>query len=234
MNALGNRIYRLKRGPKNRAVVLLLHEVDDRQVLSFNDSTNTSPEHFLRLIERLTTEYAIIRLQEMFERLSNDSIDRPYLSLTFDDGAVSSAINTYLILKSRGITATIFLTTDCLGDKKFFWPYVYTYLLHSEHQERFLAICRTVYNNGRLTGGNLKRYTNLAATKTQVGTVMNRVFEEIMSFEEYKAKEGRLFLNRQEIVETSDVIDYGIHTASHTNLGKLSDDEVRREFRDSM
>jgi len=232
INRLGRHVWRFPRTQRNTAVVLLLHEVDEHDAAHFSE--NTTPVNFSRLLTEIQDHYTIIPLSELFNHLANRTLDNSYLSLTFDDGAASIARNVYPVLKDKNIPATVFLTTDCIGDKCCFWPYVYNYMLNSGRASEFIRICRVVYHCLDVTTRNVKLYTNQLATEDQVSEVLKGVFEEIMPVEQYYQLTGRQFLDEQEIRETSDILEYGVHTASHPCLASLSASDVREEFRRSL
>jgi peptidoglycan/xylan/chitin deacetylase (PgdA/CDA1 family) len=66
------------------------------------------------LIDLLAVDHTFISHSEATQRLQRGPIDRPYVSLSFDDGFASNA-RTGRLLAQRGIQACFFITTNFIG-----------------------------------------------------------------------------------------------------------------------
>ncbi|MDA2936700.1 polysaccharide deacetylase family protein [Acidobacteria bacterium AH-259-A15] len=66
-------------------------------------------------MQRLSQEHVFISYSEAVDRIRNGTIDRPYLSLSFDDG-FKSGLRAAEIMKQLGIKGCFFLCSSMIGE----------------------------------------------------------------------------------------------------------------------
>ncbi|MDD3945494.1 MAG: polysaccharide deacetylase family protein [Bacteroidales bacterium] len=93
--------------------VLMFHSVDDSQL---GDKPYCCPiNKFISIIdEYIRNSYSFVSIDEMLEIMKCHS-NRKFAVITFDDIPDNVYKNAYLILKSKGIPFTIFITTNFIG-----------------------------------------------------------------------------------------------------------------------
>jgi len=106
---------------RNHAVILMLHRViknKNQARLPHNNPLCIDTETFNKLIIFLKKHFEIVDLESAIN--SNHSL-KPKLTLTFDDGWKDNILHAYPILKKHNIPASVFLSTDYIGENKGFW-----------------------------------------------------------------------------------------------------------------
>lgn len=217
-------------------IVLLFHSVDDRDVLSLRDLGNIGPEVFGKTVAALKKEFDIMSLDDMVRCISGDERGpaRP-LAITFDDGAVSYRSQALPVMESLDVPSTCFLITDCVGDRKVYWRYLYNYCIHAGLGRQLEGLIEGEYDVPSLEGG-LIRFTRNNFGKEKTGRIIKRIFESMVSEEEYREREGRLFLSPEDIesMKGNPLVTFGIHTRSHPVMMGLTDGEVGDEISGSL
>jgi hypothetical protein len=92
---------------KNRVQFIFMHHVFDDQLDSFHT-----------LLESLGQDHRFIGYSDAVSRILNDSVDAPYIALTFDDGLKNCA-EISPILKKYGISAIFFICPPFVGECRF-------------------------------------------------------------------------------------------------------------------
>lgn len=159
--------------------------------------------------------------------------------ITFDDGWHDFHENAFPILKTNNIFATVFLPTDLIGTKAWFWPDRLGYLLAKRHTQRKSVQCssdsKRIINQIEALEGCLER-----KTETAINMLKKYRHEEIEQTISELSKRwkigqnipGRPFLSWQEVREmrNSGLISFGSHTASHRILTTLTESEILYEL----
>ena len=122
---------------KNKAFVLMYHRVvtekENSNCLS-QDGIVVSKAVFEKQMRFLINRFNVLSLNEFIECIEERKTFRPNSCLvTFDDGWKDNYQNAYPLLKEMGIPATIFVTTDFVGENKLFWQERITGLLYGLH-----------------------------------------------------------------------------------------------------
>lgn len=117
-NLLKEIIYFLKnlfiQNKKDEAIVLMYHSVDDDNDIFFT----VRPDYFEKQIKYLVdNNYNIVSINNFIEYIKNKSIPPKTILLTFDDGFTDNYRNVFPILQKYNISATIFISTDMIGQK---------------------------------------------------------------------------------------------------------------------
>lgn len=85
------------------------------QVLMVHDIGESGEAEFTRLIETLAQRHRFISYSDAVDRILTGRIDAPYLSVTFDDGLISTRIAAR-VLSRFGISACFFLVPPFVGE----------------------------------------------------------------------------------------------------------------------
>ncbi len=95
--------------PAQAAVILLYHHVSEQTPAA----TSVTPDQFREHLDRLDKEgFEVVRLDELVERVRDGADPREKLaSITFDDAYVSIIDNAIPMLEARGWSATVFVAT---------------------------------------------------------------------------------------------------------------------------
>lgn len=108
-----------------RAVILRYHSVStaaDGTHLCLDPGLAVAPADFDQQCAYLKQHYNVLSLDEMVERLSNNSAMPPKaVALTFDDGYLDNYTQAFPILQRHGLNATFYVTTNCIDNREILW-----------------------------------------------------------------------------------------------------------------
>lgn len=100
----------MKRG-RSRLTVLAYHQVTDPA----NDGSSVSTAAFRQQMTFLKANYRVVRLADAVKTLSAAGASERLVAVTFDDGYLDNATTAAPILRSLGLPATFFVSTDMIG-----------------------------------------------------------------------------------------------------------------------
>jgi peptidoglycan/xylan/chitin deacetylase (PgdA/CDA1 family) len=109
----------LRRQFKPGGVILLYHRV--ASLSADPHSLAVSPEHFAQQLEHIHDTCYPMRLLDLLEAMQQRSLPQRALAITFDDGYWDNYEHAYPLLKSAGIPATIFVTSEQVDSEREFW-----------------------------------------------------------------------------------------------------------------
>lgn len=112
-----------KYGPCKSVPILMYHHIMDAKSAKEIKATylNVTPDVFRQQLDYLLGNgYSFIGLDEMAERIRNNSLPNKPVVLTFDDGYNDFYDNVYPILKEKGIKATVFVISQFVGGGQYF------------------------------------------------------------------------------------------------------------------
>jgi peptidoglycan/xylan/chitin deacetylase (PgdA/CDA1 family) len=109
----------LRRQFKPGGVILLYHRV--ASLSADPHSLAVSPEHFAQQLEHVHDTCHPMRLLDLLEAMRQRSLPQRAVAITFDDGYSDNYEHAYPLLKSAGIPATIFVTSEQLDSEREFW-----------------------------------------------------------------------------------------------------------------
>ncbi|MFK8060279.1 MAG: polysaccharide deacetylase family protein [Polaribacter sp.] len=113
---------RLLNYKKDSLRIVYYHMVSNKENKTFYfENKSINPEEFRNHIKFLKSKYEIISLQEAHNliKLKKEMINK--LVLTFDDGFKENYTIIAPILKEENITATFYLMSDFIDNKKLMW-----------------------------------------------------------------------------------------------------------------
>lgn len=107
-------------GPPTFATILRYHSVsEDGDYRS--PTIAVSPSAFDRQMGYLAKHYSVLPLGELLSRVVAGEIPRNAVAITFDDGYRDNVEIALPILRSHGLTATFFVTSDAVLGQGAFW-----------------------------------------------------------------------------------------------------------------
>jgi len=191
-------------------------------------SDETFKNHLVWLKKRLE----IIRLLSIRKYFQDNTL--PACVITLDDGWVDNYQYAFPILKELNSVATIFLVSNMVDTKHYFWPEKLSLLLNNPLTTKLLMQkIEPMYNN-EITA--VETYDDivevLKSNSDQVIKNMLDDVEESMGGSIQKINKTRQILSIDELVEMKDskLIEYGSHTANHIRLDKVSPAVVINEL----
>lgn len=87
------------------------------QNLYFHFLPDSETDNFRELIRRLSEDHYFLSYSEAIMRIKSGEIDKPYLSISFDDGFESNRLAAE-ILAEEGISACFFVCPDMVGKER--------------------------------------------------------------------------------------------------------------------
>jgi peptidoglycan/xylan/chitin deacetylase (PgdA/CDA1 family) len=214
-----------------RFLVLCYHRVNDDAHPFF---TGTPLALFRRQMEALRQHFKVLPLAELAERARLRDLPRNGVAVTFDDGYRDNYTNAFPILRDLGLPATIFLTTDAVDGNALLW-----------HDRVFDAFHRTPKDEARFEDGVLPlgpadRHASLATVLARLRRSSprdrDRQIESLLQDLgiEPGVPGGWEKLSWQEAREmASQGVSFGAHTLDHPILTFVSEEEARRQIRES-
>ncbi|PKL50409.1 MAG: hypothetical protein CVV37_07195 [Nitrospira bacterium HGW-Nitrospira-1] len=216
--------------------VLLLHSIDDRDLLSLKGLGNISPELFEQLIIRLKKDFDIVALEEIVRRISGEAkTNSRLLALTFDDGPKSYVTHALPVMEAYGLPSTCFLITDCISDQAIYWRYLYNYGIHKGFARELAGFINDEYK-ADIRADEIISFSRNNYDSSKNRRIIEKLLNTLVPEEEYRSSEKDLFLSLEDIrrLKKNPLVSFGIHTRSHPVLKCLSDQEIRDEIAGSL
>lgn len=236
-----------------RAVILLYHRVreTDRDPLLLS----VHPSRFAAHMEHLRKNHSVLPLRELRRHLREGSLPHRGVAVTFDDGYADNLHQAKPILDRFEIPATVFVTSGPLGlEQEFWWDELARRLLPPQRRSVTLALkLGTGSIVHPLKGGvpatwNLSRGEDPDSDPRVFRVLLNllrmtpepersRLLSEIRSQLHDEApprQDGRAMtpLELRSLAEGGRV-EIGAHSVTHASFGCLTEEEQRREMRES-
>jgi peptidoglycan/xylan/chitin deacetylase (PgdA/CDA1 family) len=200
--------------------------------------TQLPVDKFRSHMEFLRKHYRIVSLAEVVAAVRSErNIPQRAALITFDDGLMNNYTVAFPVLKELGIPATIFLTSDFIGTDRFFWfDDLYILLKHLCQQENNLSYVEFVVEMGLPTCpagefpyfqlvNHMKRLP-AAVRDDLLGCLRQKVSIDVGQYSEDFCALG---WDEVKIMQTSGLIEFGAHTASHEILTNLDEKGLERE-----
>ena len=217
-------------------IVLLFHSIDDRDLLSLKGSGNIHPDLFEKALHFLKKEFDFIGLEEMIGCLSGRREKQGRLvAVTFDDGSRSYAVNAAPIMAALEVPSTCFLITECIGDKRIYWRYLYNFCIRGGYGNELAELLNHEY--GISTGEkDIIGFTREHFSREKTSRIIENLIRRFVPDIEYSEKEKGLFLSCDDIniLKRSPLVSFGIHTCTHPVMSHLSDEDIYDEISGSL
>jgi peptidoglycan/xylan/chitin deacetylase (PgdA/CDA1 family) len=224
----------LRRIRSRSIAIVMYHGVTAERLPVFN-WCHLDVSEFAKQIDFLASEYTILHLSEVIERMRNRRpLPRATACLTFDDGFRNVATTAFPILERRHIPATVFLVTSLVGTNQPAWPdRLYFSFLQSRRQ--------SVRFNDReyplITPKQRARaYSTVESQlKQQAQTEKEQRLAELkatIGWPEVPPESPLATMGWEEVERLSrtGLVQFGSHTHSHPILSRCTPEEQRRQL----
>ncbi|MGH8379958.1 polysaccharide deacetylase family protein [Pseudomonas sp.] len=234
--------------PKGRSqlrgagVILMLHRVladDSSAALPHRNELCVGPEAFERLLRWLQRHFDCVHLMDLLKTHEHPrSSSRPKVALTFDDGWRDNALHAFPLLQQYQVPASIFLSTDFIGSRQRFWWESLGETLWGSHGE---APRRVLIEQLRKIGRPLPaayfmnerphaRSQVLAKYLQSLKTLSPQALHLLTDACPNESLPQALDWNQVRHLESSGLISFGPHGASHALLPGLDDQRLEEEL----
>lgn len=240
---------------RRRGAILMYHRVFGPETRLPDYSPNgmaVTAQQFARQMQFIASRYQVVSLQELVTNLQRSSREfRPNLcAITFDDGWRDVYDHAYPVLRQYSLPATVFLTTNFVDRRTWFWEerakfalaHIWSILrkpvqiadstLHQDLEACLNRVPLPPLVSVRLD--DLPQYLGRVIRLVSEWQEPDRArwmsqVELVLTREPFI--EPRQFLNWEEIREMAGQgIEMGNHTVTHHNLAILPDAQVRTEL----
>ena len=222
----------IQRRQSSNFQILTYHRVNDEDD-SFLPAVYT--KIFSDQMRYIVSNFNILTLEDIVERMKKKDIPYNSIVITFDDGYKDNYLNAFPILKELSIPATIFLATEAVDSQKILWHDKVFSAFRETRVEHFdgFGINNQMYSLmtqeektcARSDILNFLKYVNNEERILYIDRLMDRL--EIND----KKEELNLMMTWEEIKEMHENgISFGAHTVTHTILSNLSIKELRKEI----
>jgi glycosyltransferase involved in cell wall biosynthesis len=232
---------RRRQADTTRAVVLRYHSVSEFGVaesLYRSSSIAVTPATFERQMAHLSKHYQVVSLTTLVDCLHRrEPFPLQAVAITFDDGYRDNFVHALPILRRFSLPATIYVTTDAIGNGWNFWPArvratilttavqrldvgdLGVYDLSSPRQ-RDDAVAQVTIGLKRMTIEERQHWVDILAERAEVRAPVEGSRDWFMTWDELR--------------QLADFkIDIGAHTRRHPILTRLSDEAARHEIEKS-
>lgn len=249
VSALGFIERKLRASSGSDSVILMYHRVISKQQGHnwVQEGMYVKPETFKLHLQFLQEHFRIISIAEYYDETSkggNGIPKKPSCLLTFDDGWQDFYQNAFPLLQSFGVPATVFLATDFVGTKRWFWTDRLCWLLQNCNEKFKEAQCPAIDTTHpfmahlqKLRGSQKNELDQfIEFLKRHKQSEIDEFLDYLSAtFEVDSSPPGRAFLSWEEIQElhSSGLVSFGSHTATHRILTTLTDQEIWDEFHHS-
>ncbi|MDD2903784.1 MAG: polysaccharide deacetylase family protein [Syntrophales bacterium] len=222
--------------------ILMLHrviptgqmQIGQRFIPTDMEITTDEFEKIIAYFQKM--DYVFVSLDEIYNILKGQNIDKKFVAITFDDGYEDIYNHAYPILKREGIPFAINITTGFPDRNVIIWWYLLEELL-LKHQHLSFEINGHAYNyhfaNTREKYFAFREIRDfiLDSTKENFLKKMKRIFGPLKI--DLFRKTHELSLSWDQIREMSrdPLVTIGGHTINHKPLGKLTEEKIRQEIK---
>ena len=221
-------------------VILMYHRVADLACDPWNLAV--TPERFVEQVELLTHRRTIVPLDWLVEKLESGRVPEKTVAITFDDGYVDVLRNAKPVLERFGASATAYLATGAIGQRReFWWDALSRILLESPALPDSLELQIAGHTRewsvepGRNRGDlHLAVWSALRFLAEETRTALLAELERwVGTTPPARPWDRALDPDEARELAASDVFTIGAHSVSHASLPSLSDDGKRREVGES-
>lgn len=218
------------------AVVLAYHRVADPAADPFELAV--SPEQFAAHLELLSTMGPIVSVADLSDRLDNGTLTGVSFALTFDDGYADNLYAAKPILERYDAPATVFVATDFVGGKPFWWDELAHLVVNDGARcEELTLELDGVSHSWQLKETELQQvcYEVWELVRPLDGEERSQALARFGSQVRSHCVEGARSLTESEMAELigGGLIDVGAHTKTHPLLTSVTADAARREVEGS-
>lgn len=215
---------------KPSILILMYHRVnDDYDFLGLT----INKEIFCSQIKCLNENFEVISLNDAVLKIKNNSVDKNYCVITFDDGYRDNFEIVAPILIDHNLPITIFVTYDAIERGQFGWKAFDEAILKSN--EKYLDL--SCFGIDKF---DLKNSLNRELTVVKLHSILKKIPDSLKKkIVEYVLSRNiscccseRFMMNWDEICKLSSnqLFTIGAHTITHPILSRVADRQVTREI----
>lgn len=224
-----------------RLTILAGHCVEHPDNAFLPAEMRISAERLGAILDWLTRRFELVNVDQGWRRLAEGE-GRSMVALSMDDGYRDNLEVLLPMLRERGISATIYLESRPLTERRVNWTHLFFWILRqispAELVERYAALCDDDAARRRLSealaaGGDLvytlKKVLKYEADQRDCEATLSRIFAELGGDERALCEE--LYLSPDDARALRDGgVDLGGHTVHHWVLSGLEASEQEREL----
>jgi len=227
--------------PPGHGIILTYHRIlpKDKITRLIEPGMYVTADTFENHIAFLKDNFEIVSLRDLYSGLKGEernTNDKPFCSITFDDGWVDFFVYAFPILKKHKTPSTIFLPTSFIGSEKIFWTDRLAHLLSSMHSgNSSINFKNPLFNKmAELQGSFVQKLEqSVQLLKNYDYLEIEHILRElstILGIQEINLP--RSFLNWDEVrgMAKTQLVSFGSHTVNHAILTKLKDTDIVYEL----
>jgi peptidoglycan/xylan/chitin deacetylase (PgdA/CDA1 family) len=225
-----------------RGVIFTLHHVRPEPPQEFepNRILKITP-HFLESVikEVLDAGFEVIPLDDVPERVSQDSAARPFACFTFDDGYRDNRDYALPAFRKFGLPFTVFVPADFpSGSADLWWLVLEQVIRRASHVEATIGGALRRFDASTLSGkerAHHELYWLLRGMDEDEARAVVQALARANGIDG-KALAADLLMTWDEIREMAKdpLVTFGAHTNAHYSLAKLPEDRARAEIVESI
>jgi len=189
----------------------------------------TSMENFRQHMKYISDHFEIIDIKQLREYINGKPINAPKFFITFDDGLKGNYDFAFPLLLEYKIPSIIFIITSLLYDPfPFQWNIALNYIISREGETELKKLLK---DKGYKPNSENIRFWAIKNFSITVFNIIKSYF-----IEKYEKDLHNIFLSSDQIkkMQNSNRIDFGLHTAIHPVMSKLTIDEQYKEVSNSL
>ncbi|MEA3468022.1 MAG: polysaccharide deacetylase family protein [Thermodesulfobacteriota bacterium] len=226
---------------RGKGVILVLHRVlpvSTEARIGANSRIEITPQFLKDLILFFQKKrYDIISLDEMYNRISGDKKQCPFVCFTFDDGYADAHEIIQPIFKHYQCPYAVYIATAFPEGDITLWWYMLEDLVLNHENVAFTCQGKSYVFSTVQPKDKEQAYTDirnliLNASKSQQPEVISSIFTPYgIKAENYADQQ----LNWNQIIELANdpLVTIGAHTVNHLKLNQLTADEAYKEIKNS-
>jgi peptidoglycan/xylan/chitin deacetylase (PgdA/CDA1 family) len=232
-----------------RPIVLMYHRV--AKVTADPWQCAVAPERFARQIDILKRDRNVVPMHWLAKQLREGRLPRKAVAITFDDGYADVFQNALPILRQFGCPATVFITTQAIGDRHgFWWDVLSRIVLETAHLPPRLAIdlvgerreWQLFDDRSKTTDDDAITREALHATlhallKPMVPSRRASVLDQLAAWAgttaDLRLSDRAMTAAELRQLAAADEIEIGGHTLTHPSLPLVSSHDLRHEVAQS-
>lgn len=227
---------------KHGLTVLCYHRIADAgdpATGGFPANISASPQGFLQQLEIVTRHYRPVSVAEVARWLRSEAELPPRaLLITFDDGYRDIATTAWPLLKSHGVPAIVFLSTEHIGSKR---PYLCDWVHHCFASSTLARATVPLLGAVNIENATQRR----AAAERWMECAKRLPHAACASLRDELANSLGLFADSEALTSlcldwnevrslAEEGLEFGAHTRTHAILSRLGDAEIEQEVSGSF
>ncbi len=183
---------------------------------------------FENIIKYLKINYKIISVDEIYNNIVNDKLEKKSFGITFDDGHKSFYNNIFPIIKKYKVPITLFVSPKICINKENFWQ------LEIRDYDSIL-LKKIISDITKISLSEFKTFRVKSILKSLKLHDINEVISRYQKITNVKKKSFQyMTVDQLSEVEKSGLVTIGAHTMNHPILLNENDDVCKYEIEESI